>query len=305
MNEEFSSLPSEIRIYRSIMKADYLRIKTPEIVRRYWRDEIEPSKIYGLGEEGARIFLKKHRNLSEKNLICFARQAETYGHIEMENGFWKQAYLKSLSPKKEKSKSNKIKQIEKEEKVKPATNFQEFWFTLLREQRKYSCYSIFLGLPSDKETMRYLTEYRDDLQIISNSTTLVMTTGSDKFLHVDINGESLSIEIDYEKITRMFGADYAMFPCMVVFEGLSSSNRVHIILNGMTAEEIFEKMKMIFSIIQKSVREKKSPLEAIQQHKNDERLKYAGKTVIGAVNKIVGHTYTTIIQELTKIYAPK
>ncbi|HNE04473.1 MAG TPA: hypothetical protein PLT08_08145, partial [Anaerolineales bacterium] len=216
MNIKTSRLPNEVENYRNRMRTGYWDIKMPEIVTRYWRNEIEPSNLYGLGEEGVKIFLKKHKNLSEKNLICFARQAETYGYIEMENGFWKHAYLRSTKNSrvsKSKRRESKTSQSINSEKQNFALSFQELWFTILREQEKYSCYSIFFALPSDKEAMRYLEEYNNDLQLIS-SNTMVIKMGRDKLLHVEIGGKSLSAEVDYGRLAHLFEINFTMFPCV-------------------------------------------------------------------------------------------
>lgn len=305
MNTEFTKLPEEIENYRNRMNSFHWNKTVPRKTTFKWSSEIEASNLYSLGEEGAYIYLKG-RNLNEQNLIYFAMQAETLGHLDMANGFWKRAYLRSKSPNKRRKKSGEEQKTDGQETSKQINNFQDLWFTLVREQRKYSCYAIFLVLPSDKEAIRYLTEYSSDLHIFSSSNALVMTIGSDGYLHTNIDGKKLSVEIkNYAKLTRVFDIDYTAIPCMIVFEGLNSPNRMPVMLKGMTAEETSEKMKAIFSIIEKSAREQKSPIVVLQKHKNDEKLRHLGKTVIGTASNIFEFTYTTIIQELTKIYAPK
>jgi hypothetical protein len=86
---------------------------------------------------------------------------------------------------------------------------------------------------------------------------------------------------------------------------MNSSKEVLFTFKGMTAEEISKTMRAAFSIIERSVREKKSPVLELQKHRNSEQLRYLGKTVSGGASNFLKHTYTTIIQELTKIYAPK
>lgn len=299
MNKEFDGLPDEVKNYRNRMNGFYWNTTVPQSITQKWRYSIEAAGLYNLGEEGAEIFLRKRKSLSETNLIHLAIKAEIEGQIKMANGFWKQAYRKSNEPSSSANKKSKAPLDEKKETKTSLTSFQELWFTLLREQKHYSCYSIFLVLPSDKEAIRYLTEYKDDLQVIS-SGTLVMTIGRDKHLHVDINGKNLSVEIvrDYGKLAHLFEIDFTAFPCMVVFEGTNPPNGIPIYLNGMTAEEVVEKMKIIFSIIQKSARHKKSPVEALQQHKNEEQLKYAGKAIIGTGRKYIDYALKTFIEAL-------
>lgn len=306
-----TKLPEEVEIYRNRMNAFYCHKTVPRKIAFKWSSEIETSNLCGMEEEGAYFYLKG-RNLSEENLIYFAMQAETIGYLDMANGFWKRAYLKSKSPnklpslKKNRKKLNESQAQEVQEISKYAVNFHNFWLSLLKEQRKYSCYAIFFAFPTDKEAIKYLSEYSSDLQIFSNSGTLVATTGSDEYLRVNVDGKILSVEIKgYAKLTHLFGVDFTVNPCVVFFENMNSSKEVLFTFKGMTAEEISETMRAAFSIIERSVREKKSPVLELQKHRNSEQLRYLGKTVTGGASNFLKHTYTTIIQELTKIYAPK
>ncbi len=100
------------------------------------------------------------------------------------------------------------------------------------------------------------------------------------------------------KIGRLFGLDFTQYPCLVVFKGLDSSEQILITLNGMTAEEIAEKLKSIFSIIQRAVDEYKSPLEALQRNRNNERLKNAGKSLVIGIRYVVDMTFKAMMEAL-------
>lgn len=96
MDTEFIRLPEEIERYRNRMSKFYWNKTMPQKIKFKWSSEIEAANLYSMGEEGAYIYIKG-RNLNEKSLIQFAIQAETFGHLNMANGFWKRAYLKSMS----------------------------------------------------------------------------------------------------------------------------------------------------------------------------------------------------------------
>lgn len=99
MDTEFTRLPDEIESYRNRMSTFYLHKPVPRKIVFKWKSEIEDTNLYNMGEEGAYIYLRG-RNLNEENLIHFAMQAETLRYLNMANGFWKRAYLKSMSPSK-------------------------------------------------------------------------------------------------------------------------------------------------------------------------------------------------------------
>ncbi len=117
MNTEFTKLPEEIESYRNRMSLFHWNKTAPRKITFKWSSEIEASNLYGLGEEGAYIYLKG-RNLNEKNLIYFAMQAETLGYLDMANGFWKRAYLKSMSLSHASSPNRSRKKLDEEQKLK-------------------------------------------------------------------------------------------------------------------------------------------------------------------------------------------
>ncbi len=100
------NLPQEIEEYRNRMGASYWNKSVPRKIAYKWSNEIQSANLYSLGEEGAYRYLSG-RNLNEKSLICFAVHAENSGQIEMANGFWKRAYLKSESSNKLSTNSTK------------------------------------------------------------------------------------------------------------------------------------------------------------------------------------------------------
>jgi hypothetical protein len=308
MNKEIMGLPKEIENYRNKLMPLYWKV--PQKIINLWNRYIEPATLYGSGENGAYAY-SKGRRLSEGSLIYFAIHAETKGHPEMANGFWRLAYNKSQSPgeplatKKKKANSNKVQHAERKIAKEPLS-LRTWLFTLIRRQGNYSCYAIFLVLPSDREAIRYLEELSTELKIISNETnSLVVALGSDQHLRSDVDGErwSSTIKGDIQKgysarIGRLFGLDFTQFPCLVIFGNLNSSEQILITLKDMKAEEIAEKMRSIFSIIQKAVNEHNSPLEALQRNQNNQRLKKAGKSLVIGIRYIADVTFKAVIEAL-------
>ena len=58
---------------------------------------------------------------------------------------------------------------------------REWWHDVLRNYGYYSCYAIFLALPSDKEIIRYLTDYGRELDLISGENCLVIALSKTDF----------------------------------------------------------------------------------------------------------------------------
>lgn len=306
MNDEIVGLPKEVAKFKNMMP---LYWDVPQEIIRMWNNNIEATNSYGSGEIGAFAF-KKGRRLSEDSLIYLAVLADSKGRLEMANGFWKLAYEKSKSPgrlpsaKKKEFNSHKTHQYSDPKATKEPLPLREWLFALLRQQGNYSCYSIFLVLPSNKEAIRYLDELSIELKIISNETnSLVVALGSDQHLRSDVDGERWSSTIKGEvqkgysvKIGRLFGLELTQYPCLVVFKGLNSSEQILITLKNMTADDIAEKMKSIFSIIQRAVDENRSPIEALKRNRNSEQLKNAGKSIVVLIGNVAGITFKAMIE---------
>jgi hypothetical protein len=291
-------LPHEVEDYRNKILANPPKI--PAKIRDNWWSRIVPANLYILGEEGAYIYITKcGGKLGEKTLIHYALQAGVEKQRDMALGFWKRAYLKH-SNKRLRADLAKTEPSQEPNSSEVTISLHEFWFTLLRVQKKYSCFSIFWVLPSDKEAIRYLTDFSEDLKIISRPSTLVMTLGSDQRLHADVDSKSLSVEIksNIERIAPSFSKDFTKVPCLILFSKINSSDGTHVYLKGMTAEEISETMKVIFLIIQNAIKEKRSPIEALQRHQKDERLRHAGKAIIGTMRDLFLLTHRITIEAL-------
>jgi hypothetical protein len=84
-------IPREVEDYRNKILANPPKIHPK--VKDYWRDEIVLFNFYGLGENGAYIYITRHGGkFGEKTLVQYALQAETENQLDMARGFWKRAY---------------------------------------------------------------------------------------------------------------------------------------------------------------------------------------------------------------------
>ncbi len=199
-------------------------------------------------------------------------------------------------------------------------SLREWWHNILREYKQhYSCFAIFLVLPSDKETIRYLTDFGNELDIISGEDCLVIAIGKSEFRRSGFDekvqnpttAEKVSSFLDEmwnaaikehvskgysAKIAQLFNIEVDQFPCLLVFKDIRSSNHLLITLKGMAAEEIAGRMRSIFSIIHKAVANKVDPLEALAQNQNEETFKKAGKTILNKVTGFAEKTFETAME---------
>jgi hypothetical protein len=199
-------------------------------------------------------------------------------------------------------------------------SLREWWHNILREyKQRYSCFAIFLVLPSDKETIRYLTDFGNELDIISGEDCLVIAIGKSEFrrsgfderVQKPTTSEQISSFLDemwnatireqvskgYSvKIAQLFSIEVDKFPCLLMFKDIRSSSHLIITLKGMTADEIANRMRSIFSIIHKASTNKIDPLEALAQNQNSETFRKAGENILNKVSGFTEKTFETAIE---------
>ncbi len=212
-----------------------------------------------------------------------------------------------------------------EQGVPPPSDFRErstlreWWHGILRDHGHYSCYAIFLVLPSDKETLRYLVDFGNELDIISGEDCLVIALGKSEFKRSGMDEEikkpsaserfSTLLEDAWStvikeqvskgysvKIAQLFNIGLTEFPCLLIFQDIRSSDHAIITLKGMTAEEIAERLRATFSIIHTAVSDKKAVIDTLASHQNSETLRKAGKTIFSKATGIAEKTFETAME---------
>lgn len=175
---------------------------------------------------------------------------------------------------------------------------RDWWHSLLRERDHYPCYAMFLALPSDAETLRYLVLFGQELDLISGKNCLVLAIGKPRerligFNQADWNSAVMShiLEGGALEIAELFEIELAELPCLVIFRDIRSPEHVVVSLKKMTAEEISETIRRVFSIIGKAVSNKKNPLIVLGKRQGDEMLASHGRAIVSAVRKIAEKTF--------------
>jgi len=194
---------------------------------------------------------------------------------------------------------------------KDRSSLREWWHDILRNHGRYSCYAMILTLPADEETMNYLTDFGKELDLISGSNCLIIALSKTEFIHIN-SDEDVWIQSVEEQISegyslaiaRLFDIDLTEFPCLVIFRDIRSPEHIVVALEGMTTEEIAEKMRTVFSTIEAAARSETDPLEALEKQRKQDELHEAGQAIGSNIRSLAGKTLQTAIEALIKANIP-
>jgi hypothetical protein len=186
-------------------------------------------------------------------------------------------------------------------------SLRDWWHNILREYGRYPCSAIFLFLPSDKEARTYFVDFGKEIDLLSGDNCLVIALSENDFKSVGFDNniwlkvaEAHSNEGHSIKVARLFDIDFTQFPCVVFFDDIRSSDYSIITFKGLTAQEISNKMRSIFSVIQDAVESKQAPLATIKSRKNLEFIKSSGKITAARAGNFVEKSFETAMQAWIK-----
>jgi len=181
------------------------------------------------------------------------------------------------------------------------------WHNLIRNHGFYRCCATPLILPSDKEAIRYFSRFDKEVDLISGESCLVIVFGDMEVNISQFNSilwNATLTEHIYEgystKIAQLFRIGFDKFPCLVLFRDIRSSDHVIVALQGLSVEEIAEKMRTVFSIIQEAVSKNESPLNAVVTHRDRENLLNKGRSVVSELQNLAGKTLETAVEAWMK-----
>jgi len=184
-----------------------------------------------------------------------------------------------------------------------AMQLRAWWHEILRNYGKYPCSAFVLALPQDTQVISYLTKFGRELDLISGENCLVIALSDanvwcsefdedrwDASISAQVfNGESL-------KIAKLFNIEITEFPCLVVFKDIRSSDHLVVSLRDMNLDEISQKMRSIFSIVQTSISNKTDPILEIKRQENKKELQKAGRSIMGNIRKLTDKTVETVVE---------
>ena len=185
------------------------------------------------------------------------------------------------------------------------SKLREVWHNILREHGRYSCFAVYLLLPSDIEAKKYLTEYSRELEIITSTNCLAISLCTTRFERTDENSWKLAVDEHLSQgysaiVANLFQVKFNEFPCLIIFNDIRSSDHALVSLKYMTAEQIADKMRTIFSVIDDAVKNDKQPLAALEQQRVLEFLKKQGNTTISELRSFAGKSFETVMETWIK-----
>jgi len=185
---------------------------------------------------------------------------------------------------------------------------RDWWHELLRKAGKYPCYGIFLAnTPKDKETEKYLKEYRVELDRFSGEYCLIVILGDRDVQISGLDGnvwkEMVEIQLGEGNsviIADLFNIMYDDFPCLLLFEDIRDAKHIIVTLKDMTADEISSKMQTVLSITRQAVNEKESPLVALERNRFQGLLLHNGKVIISGIIDLTKIGFETAMKTWVK-----
>jgi hypothetical protein len=183
---------------------------------------------------------------------------------------------------------------------------QQWWHDVVKNHGRYSCYAMLLVLPSDKEAIRYLTDFGKELDLVSGRSCLLLALGNSQFkrsgFEEDIwkdlarqHSSGFSVQVG-----EIFGLRFTDFPCLIVFKDIRQEEHIVITLVGKTAEQIADQMRLMFSIVQDAASVRRDPLKALERHQSIDGITKTGRGVISGIRNVFGKSFETAMQALIK-----
>jgi hypothetical protein len=183
------------------------------------------------------------------------------------------------------------------ERLEYSHPLRDWWHTAIREHGYYSCYAILLVLPSDKEAIRYAVDFGRELDLISRGDCLVLVLTDTQVRRSGFDEDLWQVAVleqaykgHSQTVADLFGIGFDEFPCLVVFRDIRSPEHILVKLKGMTAEEIADQMRTLFTVVHKAVSSEEDPLEAIERYQKQERVRGRTQAVISQLRSLPGKT---------------
>jgi hypothetical protein len=189
------------------------------------------------------------------------------------------------------------------EKGRSKSSLREWWHNILRSHGKFSCYAIFLVLPSDKQALTYLTEFGKEIDLISADDCLVVALGGTDFRRSGFDEKLWNIAIKQQiddghsiNISKLFDFKLSDFPALMLFKSIHNPDHVMVSLREMDSSQIATYMRKIFTVISEAVKNNQDPLKALTQHRNSEKIQATSKGAISELRSFTGKTFERAIE---------
>jgi hypothetical protein len=184
-------------------------------------------------------------------------------------------------------------------------SLRHWWHSILRRTlRPYTCYGIFLAnLPADREAAEYLTKYATELNRMSGRHCLIIALGTTQFkASAETEGLwELAVDEQLSKghsfaVADLFNIGYDEFPCLILFRDIRSPEHTVISLKEMTADEMAAYMRTVLSVVRKAYLDDEDPLQTMERHKHQEKLRRKGRAIVGQMTAIAEKSFQVAME---------
>ena len=184
---------------------------------------------------------------------------------------------------------------------------REWWHQILRHYDRYPSYAVILALPSDIEALQYLKRFGRELHLITGKNCSVITLTKLGLMQYGLGDEILPLIVDEHvlegyclQVARLFDVGFDEFPCLLLFRDIRQTEHIRISFKGLSAEEIAQEMRIVFSVVDRAVRQCKDPLESIEKHNKRKAISKNTKAVWSNIQSLAGKTLEKMIEVLVE-----
>lgn len=204
-----------------------------------------------------------------------------------------------------------VRTVSKPADFRSKLSLRKWWRAILTKERGYACYAVFLLLPRDKEVIDYLTMFGDELEIVTGKNCLVLVLSDERFCRVgtDKKARSVSKAASWKSavgehiaagfsvdVARLFQVHLNEFPAMLIFRSIHSPERINISFKSMAADEIADKIRSIFSLVDDAVSARKNPIKHLARQNRKEAFIRGGRSIISTVTSVADRTFQAAVE---------
>jgi hypothetical protein len=176
------------------------------------------------------------------------------------------------------------------------TDLRRWWEGLRSLSDTYTCLAIFLILPTDNEAIYYLNHCWRELDQITGPDCVVFSLNYDKFqttqggITVEYGERNWKeavkshIKEGYSvEFARFFNVRMTHFPSLLLFNDIDTPQFIAISLKDMKRDEIREKLREVFSIVQEASAKSLDPIIALNSARRRNNLVINGKRIVSTI----------------------
>ena len=182
-------------------------------------------------------------------------------------------------------------------------SIEDWWFNVLKNHGKYSCYGVVLSLPSDTEVTNYLNAFNNELDLISGENCLIIAISKSNIRRskIDKNPIPLALRNHVDQghslqIAKQLKIKIIDFPCLVLFDNIQTPDYLLIPLKDLTVENISKTMREVFSLIQEAILNQEKPLKFLRRNLKIKGLRKKGYLLAINIFNFSGKTLEKIME---------